>query len=149
MPSPPSSTASPPPISKMVNTSGLTWGDEYLALIAVCTVIILYLIVLNCIKSRYFNESDSGYEAVGALPPVIVRIEASVFCYREADGGHGGECAICLDGFEDGQKCRMMNKCGHIFHCRCIDRWLKVECHCPLCRSCVCAVVHPSSFWRR
>ncbi|KAE8653246.1 hypothetical protein Csa_019623 [Cucumis sativus] len=98
------------------------------------------------------NESEFDTGTVEDRLPVfrereIVQIETMVFSYyREAKGSENDddyECVICLNKFEDGQKCQWMKKCGHIFHCSCIDRWLRTERECPLCRSCVCVVVNP------
>ncbi|KAF5737289.1 zinc finger family protein [Tripterygium wilfordii] len=44
------------------------------------------------------------------------------------------ECAICLGEFVDGEKVRVLPKCNHGFHVRCIDRWLVSHSSCPNCR---------------
>ncbi|KAK2977665.1 hypothetical protein RJ640_015662 [Escallonia rubra] len=46
----------------------------------------------------------------------------------------GGECSICHEDFVPRD---MVNRlpCSHIFHTRCILRWLKRSNTCPLCRS--------------
>ncbi|KAI4356146.1 hypothetical protein L6164_000192 [Bauhinia variegata] len=44
------------------------------------------------------------------------------------------ECPICLGEFEKGDKVRMLPKCNHAFHVRCIDRWLMSNSSCPTCR---------------
>lgn len=46
------------------------------------------------------------------------------------------DCAICLDGFKAKQRCREL-PCGHIFHKKCVDRWLKKNPRCPICRHCL------------
>uniref|UniRef100_A0A0E0KQH8 RING-type domain-containing protein n=1 Tax=Oryza punctata TaxID=4537 RepID=A0A0E0KQH8_ORYPU len=43
-------------------------------------------------------------------------------------------CAICLSDFEDGEHVRVLPKCNHGFHVRCIDRWLLARSTCPTCR---------------
>lgn len=44
------------------------------------------------------------------------------------------ECAICLDDFEAGQRCRQL-PCEHLFHSACIGRWLiERSATCPLCK---------------
>ncbi|XP_022153343.1 RING-H2 finger protein ATL56-like [Momordica charantia] len=47
------------------------------------------------------------------------------------------DCAICLDGFRNGQWCRRLGGCGHVYHRKCIDSWLIRVPACPLCRSSV------------
>uniref|UniRef100_A0ACD5TGD7 Uncharacterized protein n=1 Tax=Avena sativa TaxID=4498 RepID=A0ACD5TGD7_AVESA len=53
--------------------------------------------------------------------------------------GAGGEdiddvCAICLGEFVDGEKVRVLPRCGHGFHVRCVDAWLVSHGSCPTCR---------------
>lgn len=53
--------------------------------------------------------------------------------------GSGGnvlasECPICLGDFVDGEKVRVLPKCYHGFHVKCIDTWLASHSSCPNCR---------------
>jgi hypothetical protein len=43
-------------------------------------------------------------------------------------------CAICLGEFVDGEKVRVLPRCGHGFHVRCVDAWLVFHGSCPTCR---------------
>ncbi|XAR60050.1 hypothetical protein NMG60_11033282 [Bertholletia excelsa] len=47
----------------------------------------------------------------------------------------GGDCAICLSEFEEGESVKLIPHCGHVFHPECIDKWLASHVTCPLCRS--------------
>ncbi|KAK9723704.1 hypothetical protein RND81_05G019100 [Saponaria officinalis] len=51
-------------------------------------------------------------------------------------GGGGGEeeCPICLGEFVDGDKVRVLPKCNHMFHVKCVDTWLGLHSSCPNCR---------------
>lgn len=44
------------------------------------------------------------------------------------------DCPICLAEFMDGDKVRVLPKCHHGFHVRCIDTWLVSRSSCPTCR---------------
>jgi hypothetical protein len=44
------------------------------------------------------------------------------------------ECLICMDKYKIGEFKRLLPKCSHYFHKRCIDKWLKKKCTCPVCR---------------
>ncbi|XP_037440255.1 RING-H2 finger protein ATL74-like [Triticum dicoccoides] len=43
-------------------------------------------------------------------------------------------CAICLGEFVDGEKVRVLPRCAHGFHVRCVDAWLVSHGSCPTCR---------------
>ncbi|XP_004503972.1 RING-H2 finger protein ATL78-like [Cicer arietinum] len=47
------------------------------------------------------------------------------------------ECVICISEFRNGEKVRILPKCNHGFHVRCIDKWLKEHSSCPKCRQCL------------
>ena len=45
-------------------------------------------------------------------------------------------CNICLEPFEEGELLRTLH-CGHIFHAKCTDQWLKKSSTCALCRQAI------------
>ncbi|XP_028779897.1 E3 ubiquitin-protein ligase At4g11680-like [Neltuma alba] len=65
--------------------------------------------------------------------------EGSIKCFGSEEIVELGyrECSICIDDFQKGEKCLVFPRCGHIFHCRCIARWVKLKMKkltCPVCR---------------
>jgi len=45
-------------------------------------------------------------------------------------------CSICLELLKEGLYKRVLS-CSHVFHKKCIDKWIKnnnYDCSCPLCR---------------
>ncbi|KAH0449675.1 hypothetical protein IEQ34_020367 [Dendrobium chrysotoxum] len=50
-------------------------------------------------------------------------------------------CIICLVNYEEEQgkdkALRLLPECGHLFHAKCVDRWLRRRRTCPVCRSLV------------
>ena len=48
--------------------------------------------------------------------------------------GLDGECIICLSEFVAGDELRLLPKCSHGFHVKCIDTWLSSHSTCPTCR---------------
>ncbi|XP_031264583.1 RING-H2 finger protein ATL74-like [Pistacia vera] len=54
--------------------------------------------------------------------------------YGEGVNIPASECPICLGEFVDGEKVRVLPKCNHGFHVRCIDTWLLSHSSCPNCR---------------
>ncbi|KAJ8764140.1 hypothetical protein K2173_005050 [Erythroxylum novogranatense] len=55
------------------------------------------------------------------------------------------DCAICLGELMDGEKVRVLPKCNHGFHVRCIDTWLISHSSCPICRQSLLGQQPPSS----
>ncbi|KAK4708230.1 hypothetical protein R3W88_029155 [Solanum pinnatisectum] len=51
--------------------------------------------------------------------------------------GLHSECAICLSEFIVGEKVKVLPKCNHGFHVKCIDKWLNSHSSCPTCRHCL------------
>ncbi|XVF17064.1 hypothetical protein REPUB_Repub10bG0085100 [Reevesia pubescens] len=51
--------------------------------------------------------------------------------------GLDSECVICLSDFTPGDPVRLLPKCNHGFHVRCIDKWLSTHSSCPKCRNCL------------
>ncbi|KAM3200641.1 RING-H2 finger protein ATL78 [Capsicum annuum] len=51
--------------------------------------------------------------------------------------GLDSECVICLSEFGIGEKVKVLPKCNHGFHVKCIDKWLNSHSSCPTCRHCL------------
>ncbi|XP_019150875.1 PREDICTED: RING-H2 finger protein ATL66 [Ipomoea nil] len=51
------------------------------------------------------------------------------------NGGGEAECCICLGIFQDGDKVKSLPQCRHCFHSECVDKWLRTQSNCPLCRT--------------
>lgn len=45
------------------------------------------------------------------------------------------DCAVCLENFKGGEKCRLLPLCRHSFHAECVDLWLMKTPLCPICRA--------------
>ncbi|KAK6280592.1 PREDICTED: probable E3 ubiquitin-protein ligase ATL44 [Theobroma cacao] len=56
--------------------------------------------------------------------------------YIAKDGGSSPvDCAVCLENFKMGEKCRLLPLCRHSFHADCVDSWLLRNPICPICRA--------------
>ncbi|KAJ3689613.1 hypothetical protein LUZ61_018777 [Rhynchospora tenuis] len=45
------------------------------------------------------------------------------------------DCAVCYEPFSPDAELRLLPACKHAFHKSCVDKWLKSNPSCPLCRS--------------
>jgi len=62
---------------------------------------------------------------------------------RDADAEQSS-CVVCMCEFESRQKLRTL-PCAHEFHTKCVDRWLKHNRTCPICRADALSGVHQES----
>ena len=44
-------------------------------------------------------------------------------------------CLICMEDYKENEYKRILPKCNHIYHKKCIDKWLKKNATCPVCRT--------------
>ncbi|KAK8921432.1 putative RING-H2 finger protein ATL71 [Platanthera zijinensis] len=47
----------------------------------------------------------------------------------------GARCSVCLTDYADDDVLRVLQECGHLFHVRCVDPWLRMHRTCPMCRA--------------
>ncbi|KAK8457574.1 hypothetical protein SEVIR_3G209500v4 [Setaria viridis] len=91
------------------------------------------------------SSSTRGASCAGGIKKRALR-SIPVEVYGGGGGGEGGHgagaaeeeeedvCAICLGEFADGEKVRVLPRCGHGFHVPCVDAWLLSRGSCPTCR---------------
>ncbi|KAK8487995.1 hypothetical protein V6N13_053794 [Hibiscus sabdariffa] len=108
------------------------------ALLCVLVFALVVISVVRCARRRCSRRLDpdgreqSAEATSGLKKRDLERIPVAVF-------GTGlsftsTECAICLGEFVEGEKVRVLPKCNHGFHVRCIDAWLVSNSSCPNCR---------------
>ena len=44
-------------------------------------------------------------------------------------------CSICLADYKSTDMLRLLPDCGHLFHLKCVDPWLRLNPTCPVCRT--------------
>ncbi|XP_060670397.1 RING-H2 finger protein ATL74 [Ziziphus jujuba] len=120
----------------------------------VISVILLFvgiavLVVIHvCIVGRAFGRGNQGMVNMVVQRSSIGSKRMSnedlkmLPCFDYVDGRDKGsssspvDCAVCLENFKDGEKCRLLPNCRHSFHALCIDSWLLKTPICPICRTC-------------
>lgn len=77
------------------------------------------------------NEKRKDFikQAVELILPSPIVYRSHERTSRSSNG-----CAICMEDFEDGDSCRILTSCKHMFHPICIENWLRNHLTCPLCR---------------
>lgn len=79
---------------------------------------------------RRFSAADSNCR--GLKKRALRKIPVAV--YGSEMKISATECPICLGEFVEGERVRVLPKCNHGFHVKCIDRWLLSHSSCPNCR---------------
>ncbi|KAE8646305.1 hypothetical protein Csa_016112, partial [Cucumis sativus] len=105
---------SPSPIPSLHSLILLPGFIMDLLTVPMLLLIVLFSFILILCRKR--SAKSDGEEL-----PENLDIEAPIFHYNGVEGDEQ-ECAICLCEIEEGEKCRKMKTCGHVFHKDCIDR---------------------------
>ncbi|PQQ02914.1 hypothetical protein Pyn_11804 [Prunus yedoensis var. nudiflora] len=106
-------------------------------------IVVLVVIIHVCIVRITFNRGNQGVDIVPRSSIGIKRMtneELNMLpCFDYMAGEKGTspvDCAICLENFKAGERCRQLPNCRHSFHAQCIDSWLLKTPVCPVCRTC-------------
>ncbi|PKA57626.1 RING-H2 finger protein ATL72 [Apostasia shenzhenica] len=90
---------------------------------------------LRCGRRLAFETPEAAaarLAATGLKKRALRRIPVAV--YGAGVNIPATDCPICLGEFADGEKVRVLPRCNHGFHVRCIDTWLASHSSCPTCR---------------
>ncbi|XP_055825446.1 RING-H2 finger protein ATL13-like [Solanum dulcamara] len=89
----------------------------------------------NGINGTIFNPRNVNRHTSMCMSQEDIK-KLPCFDYKvEAVKGSPLDCAVCLENFKVGDKCRLLPKCNHTFHVHCIDSWLQKTAACPICRA--------------
>lgn len=87
---------------------------------------------LRCSRRFAFESETARLAATGLKKSTLRKLPLSV--YGSGVNIPATDCPICLGEFVDGEKVRVLPKCHHGFHVKCIDIWLALHSSCPTCR---------------
>ena len=82
------------------------------------------------------TETESEEEDVRRNPVAVINFDKLNKFVVKKSNLPSDECPICLDVFKARQHARKLG-CTHIFHKKCVDRWLAKVPRCPVCRTSV------------
>ncbi|XP_038883587.1 RING-H2 finger protein ATL70-like [Benincasa hispida] len=130
------------------NIGGFGYGiGVSLGLLILITTILLasYYCTRNSLSSTSANRSPPQTEE--QLEAVIVEIGLDQetitsypkLLYSEAklqkNDSTASCCSICLADYKNSDVLRLLPDCGHLFHLKCVDPWLRLHPTCPVCRT--------------
>ncbi|XP_059664315.1 RING-H2 finger protein ATL78-like [Cornus florida] len=91
----------------------------------------------NIVASESMNNPAPKLANVGIKKKVLSTFPTLIYSDGLNQPGLDNECVICLSEFTHGECVRVLPKCNHGFHVRCIDEWLNSHSSCPTCRHCL------------
>nr|POE49792.1 ring-h2 finger protein atl78 [Quercus suber] len=144
-------TASPPVPGRLESSGSYTDNSFDTNVVMVLSVLLCALIcslglnsIIRCaLKCSRLVASDSSGDGSARTANTGVKKKAlktfpTVSYSAELNlPGLDAECVICLSDFTAGERVRLLPKCHHGFHVRCIDKWLSSHSSCPKCRHCL------------
>ncbi|XP_055817131.1 putative RING-H2 finger protein ATL21C [Solanum dulcamara] len=112
------------------------------------------VLCLICISCRVFLElshrrqvaaARASMESLAPMPMIVIEglDESTIQSYPKVVLGESQRilginvmtCAICLGEYSAGETLRCIPECEHCFHVECVDKWLKMNSTCPVCRN--------------
>ncbi|XP_009780400.1 RING-H2 finger protein ATL78-like [Nicotiana sylvestris] len=138
----------PPPAAEISHVN--TFDANVIMVLSVLVCALICLLALNSIikralrcsnlvsasnsSSNYRNPSASKLANTGIKKKALKTFLVITYTTELKHPGVDTECVICLSDFVAGEKVRVLPKCNHGFHVRCIDKWLNSHSSCPTCR---------------
>ncbi|CAL5019378.1 unnamed protein product [Urochloa decumbens] len=112
--------------------------DTGLAILFVVHFVGLLWALKRCCRAQASSRVAVGEHAEeGSAVGLSAKQVAELPCHECKEGSGGGECAVCLEAFRAGDRCRVLPGCEHGFHPECVDTWLRKSRRCPVCRAVV------------
>jgi len=86
------------------------------------------------VYERLMDVQEMLQNRRGMSPETIDSMEHSKWDEHEDEDNKQTQCMVCLCDFENEEKVRKL-PCSHVFHCACIDEWLRRCTDCPICKT--------------
>ncbi|XP_054783944.1 RING-H2 finger protein ATL67-like [Prosopis cineraria] len=80
------------------------------------------------------NDEEATTSRAFDVEVVISLCPNFMYGDEKADDRNNTTCPICMCEYLESDMMRMLPQCGHYFHLKCIDEWLRISWSCPVCR---------------
>lgn len=117
----------------------------FVLIFTICLVVPSTLLVI-CIAFRFrvagihrqYQDNGGESDAEAGAARVVGLDESTIQSYRKiVVDKNESSCPICLAEYIAGEIAKCMPECQHCFHIDCVDKWLKLNTTCPVCRKCL------------
>ncbi|XP_074369377.1 RING-H2 finger protein ATL78-like [Apium graveolens] len=142
--------AATPPLSSYIDSGseGNDFDTDVVMILSVLMCAVICLLGLNSVIrctlrcSRFAASESNASSSTSLANKGITKKALKTFPVVKYSAelklpGLGAECVICLSEFTPKQHVKLLPKCNHGFHVKCIDRWLTSHSSCPICRNCL------------
>eukprot|EP00397_Hematodinium_sp_SG-2012_P049457 GEMP01057043.1.p1 GENE.GEMP01057043.1~~GEMP01057043.1.p1 ORF type:complete len:244 (+),score=68.19 GEMP01057043.1:205-936(+) len=86
-------------------------------------------------QARVPRRNEARRPVVRELSAAARSLPSQSYTQEQKDaGGSEHQCRICLEHFALSDQVKTL-PCFHLFHSNCVDRWLRVNERCPVCRT--------------
>ncbi|PIA40478.1 hypothetical protein AQUCO_02500289v1 [Aquilegia coerulea] len=111
-----------------------------LLFVGIGVLVLIHICIVGRAFRRGFNAGNSMVERRENRCNSMSQDDVEMlpcFAYRAEEKGSSSsaDCAVCLENFRIGEKCRLLPICKHSFHAECVDSWLLKAPICPICRT--------------
>ena len=101
-----------------------------------------YSLIINIDIYEFITQHNNNIENTYIGPRVLLKCMGKYKKIQHNDIllKDENKCPICFDLYKEGEFKRVLSKCNHVFHKKCIDKWLCKEYNehnkmsCPICR---------------
>lgn len=104
----------------------------FLLFVGFAALVLLHFLITSTAFHRRQRRRSNHNRFPAATPTSSFDLPCVSYCGSQQSFR---DCAICLEGFKDGDFCRKLPDCGHLFHVKCVDSWLTRVLNCPICRT--------------
>ncbi len=93
---------------------------------------------LDMMRELFFEigiigEQPQNNQIRGLPEAQINNLPVEIF-HKENENAESESCSICIDEYEQNHSLKKL-PCGHRFHIKCIDEWLRISNSCPNCKA--------------
>ncbi|CAO2831044.1 unnamed protein product [Amaranthus hypochondriacus] len=146
-------TPSPPPLDYQLYTATkneTTFDSNVVMILSVLLCLLVFSICINCLircmfkcliwittqqeANHVLNNNNNKVVMSGVDKRALNTFPKAKYSKKVKIQGLCNECVICLCEFKEGERVRLLPKCNHGFHVKCIDVWLSSHSSCPTCR---------------
>ncbi|OIT35390.1 PREDICTED: RING-H2 finger protein ATL73-like [Nicotiana attenuata] len=150
----PEATVAPPPATEISHdtTDQPPFDANVVIVLSVLICSIICSLIVNCLikcalrcvsrvmedsSSNHTNPSVAKLANTGIKTKTLKTFPVITYTTQLKHQMLDSECVICLSEFGVGEKVKVLPKCNHGFHVKCIDKWLNSHSSCPTCRHCL------------